>query len=180
MRMITAAVSPSMSEDVGEAFAGSHLAWLKAEKQRARLRAVWSDWFDEYDVLLCPVAPTSAFPHTQEGDVVTRTLEIDGETRSYLEMTSWAGLIGVLGLPSAVAPRAHRAEACPPAHRSCRRSARSVRSVSLAWATSSAIHRHRFGPADRAGDRLDDIATASNCPCSHTLRRRAPTIRKVA
>ena len=34
MHMITAAVSPSMTEDVGEAFAGSHLAWLKAEKQR--------------------------------------------------------------------------------------------------------------------------------------------------
>src|SRR5690242_13850236 len=54
-RLIAPAVSPSMPDDVAEAFAGSHLAWLRAQDERARLRAVWAEWFADHDVLLCPV-----------------------------------------------------------------------------------------------------------------------------
>jgi amidase len=54
--------------------------------------------------LLCPVMPTAAFPHDQSGDFMSRTVTIDGADRQYLELVSWTGLIGVLGLPSVVAP----------------------------------------------------------------------------
>jgi amidase len=47
--------------------------------------------------------PTAALPHMQ-GDFFARTMTIDGVERSYLENTSWTGLIGVMGLPSAVPP----------------------------------------------------------------------------
>jgi amidase len=115
LRMGAAAGSLSMPEEVGAALAGSHLAWLKLDEERGRLRAVWSDWFAEFDVLLCPVAPTTAFPHTQDGDITTRTIDIDGASRPYLELTSWVGLIGVLGLPSAVAPIGRTATESMPA-----------------------------------------------------------------
>ena len=50
------------------------------------------------------MAETAAFPHNQEGDLFSRTMKVNGEDRSYLENTNWTGLIGVVGLPSAVPP----------------------------------------------------------------------------
>jgi amidase len=35
---------------------------------------------------------------------VSRTLVINGETRSQVECIAWTGLIGIVGLPSAVPP----------------------------------------------------------------------------
>ena len=102
--MITPAISPSMPDDVAEAFSGSHLAWLRLEEQRAAARARWAQWFEDWDVLLCPVTPTPAFPHDQDGDYFTRTIDINGERRPYIENVAWAGLIGIVGLPSAVPP----------------------------------------------------------------------------
>jgi amidase len=102
--LIVAAISPSMDEDVAESSSGSHLAWLRADKRRARLRSAWANWFETYDTLLCPVLPVPAFPHNQAGDFLTRTVTINGEEQPYLLLTSWTGLIGIVGLPSAVAP----------------------------------------------------------------------------
>jgi amidase len=103
--LIVGAISPSMGDEIGEALAGSHYAWLKAQDDRARMQRAWAAWFaGGVDALLCPVTPTPAFPHNQEGDFFSRTLTINGEERSYLENTTWTGLIGVVGLPSAVPP----------------------------------------------------------------------------
>jgi amidase len=102
-QMIASAVSPSFPDEVAELAAGSHLAWLRGEEQRAQLKAIWAEWFREHDVLLCPVLPVAAFPHDQT-DMLTRTLTIDGEERSALQLINWTGLIGIVGLPSVVAP----------------------------------------------------------------------------
>lgn len=104
MAMITPAVSPSLPEDVAEAFSGSHLAWLRLEERRAAVRARWAQWFEAWDVLLCPVTPTPAFPHDQAGDFFSRTIDVDGEVRPYIDNVAWAGLIGIVGLPAAVPP----------------------------------------------------------------------------
>ena len=103
-QMIVAAIAPSMGADVGDAMSGSHYRWLQAERERARLRAIWADWFETYDLLLCPVLATPAFPHDQEGELVTRTLTVNGEEVPYLNAVVWTGVIGVIGLPSAVPP----------------------------------------------------------------------------
>lgn len=103
-QMISAAIAVSSDADDAEANAGSHLAWLEADKRRARLRNVWADWFRQYDALLCPVLPTPAFPHDQGGDFFSRTLTINGEQHPYMVSVAWTGLIGVVGLPVAVPP----------------------------------------------------------------------------
>jgi amidase len=103
--LIVGAISPSMGPELGEALAGSHFAWLRLQDERARMQQRWAEWFaGGVDALLCPVTPTPAFPHNQEGDFFSRTLSINGDDRSYLENTTWTGLIGVIGLPSAVPP----------------------------------------------------------------------------
>jgi amidase len=104
MEAVGAAVSPSMEPALGEVAAGGHLNWLHALDRRAALRRAWADWFDAYDLLLCPVIPVEAFPHNQQGDFIDRTFDVDGVDRPYPTLISWTGLIGVMGLPSAVPP----------------------------------------------------------------------------
>jgi amidase len=102
--MIASAVSPSLDESIAEAASGSHLAWLRNDDARAELRSTWTTWFEDFDALLCPVLPLPAFRHDQQGDILSRTLTVNGEEHPYLLVTSWTGLIGLLGLPSAVPP----------------------------------------------------------------------------
>jgi amidase len=104
MHLITAAISPSLDDSVADAVSGSHRAWLRADERRARLRAIWAEWFEDYDALLCPVTVSAAIPHDHSGDIATRTMTIDGVERSALDIVGWPGLIGVVGLPSAVVP----------------------------------------------------------------------------
>jgi amidase len=104
IKMISGAMTPSLEPDVGEVMGGSHYQWLLGDEQRARLQAVWAEWFESYDALLCPVMPTPAIEHQQDGDMFSRTLEINGETVPYVNSVTWTGFIGVVGLPSAVPP----------------------------------------------------------------------------
>ena len=113
MGMIGPAVSRSHPAEVAEVMAGSHLDWLRREQQRAAVHARWTEWFASWDVLLAPVTPTPAIPHDQEGDFSTRTIEVNGETRPYFENIAWTGLIGIVGLPSAVAPLGLTASGLP-------------------------------------------------------------------
>jgi amidase len=103
-QLVGAAVSVHLPDDMAESAAGSHRGWLRANERRAQLRDIWQEWFESYDALICPVMATAAFPHHQEGTFDSRTVEIDGATRPYRDLVSWTGLIGVLGLPSAVPP----------------------------------------------------------------------------
>jgi amidase len=102
--LVGAAISPSLPDEVAEGAAGSHRDWLRADQRRVELREVWREWFESYDALICPVMATPAFPHNQAGNFDTRTVEINGATRPYRDLVSWTGLIGVVGLPSAVPP----------------------------------------------------------------------------
>jgi amidase len=101
--MVTAAMAPSYPPDVADAIGGSHLQWLRNAMLRSQLQAIWAEWFESFDLLLCPVTLTTALPHTQ-GDLFARRMLVDGVERSWVDNTTWAGLIGVLGLPSAVPP----------------------------------------------------------------------------
>jgi amidase len=102
--LVDAAVSVHRPDDQAESSGCSHLAWLRGDERRAHLRRIWQEWFERYDALICPVMATPAFPHNQAGDWTSRTVEINGTTRPYDDLISWTGLIGVLGLPSAVPP----------------------------------------------------------------------------
>jgi amidase len=112
--LILPAITPSMGDEAGEAAGGSHYSWLKLQDQRALMQRAWADWFATgIDAFLCPVTPTPAFAHNQAGDFMTRTMDVNGEQRSYLENTTWTGLIGVVGLPSAVPPLPRTTEGLP-------------------------------------------------------------------
>jgi amidase len=111
--LVGAAVSVHLPDDLAESEAGSHRAWLRANERRAQLRDIWQEWFESYDALICPVMATAAFPHNPEGNFDSRTIEIDGATRPYRDLVSWTGLIGVVGLPSAVPPIGRTSDGLP-------------------------------------------------------------------
>jgi len=112
-RMIVAAISPSLPDDHADATSGSHRAWLRAEEERARLRRVWAEWFDSFDLLLCPVVPLPAFPHDHTEPMLDRVLDLNGAKVPYLAVIQWTGLIGIVGLPSAVPPLPHTRTGLP-------------------------------------------------------------------
>jgi amidase len=82
----------------------THTDWMFADRARARLRLAWARYFEHVDVLLCPVAITTAIPHTQEGDFGTRRIALGGADLPYVLLGAWAALIGSVYLPSTAMP----------------------------------------------------------------------------
>ncbi len=75
-----------------------------ALEARAQLAARCATFFTEYDVLLCPITPTTAIPHDHEPDVDARRIIVNGISRPYGDQIPWASLPGVCGLPAVVLP----------------------------------------------------------------------------
>ena len=81
-----------------------HRDWLAANETRHRMRRAWAEFFTTYDLLLCPVAGTAAFPHDQKGERYERTLMVDGKRVPVTDHLFWAGYSGAFYLPSTAAP----------------------------------------------------------------------------
>jgi amidase len=111
--MISGAISPSLTDDIADTVSGTHRGWLRADDERARLAAQWAAWFEQYDALLCPVLPVPAFPHQQSESFLERTLPINGVQQPHAVLVGWPGLIGIVDLPSAVAPIGRTAGGLP-------------------------------------------------------------------
>lgn len=99
-RLIGAAVS--VSDDVAGPL--THHRWMFMNRERARARSVWAQFFESFDVLLCPVAIVAAFPHLQEGLWSNRHIIVNGRERDYAEIEGWPALIGSVYLPSTSVP----------------------------------------------------------------------------
>ncbi len=82
----------------------SHHDWMRRNERRERMCVRWAEFFKDFDVLLCPVTPVPAIPHDQDGEVLTRTIQVNGRQEPYAELLSWMGAIGVVRLPSTVVP----------------------------------------------------------------------------
>ena len=91
----------------------SHRDWILASRVRSGLRQRWQDLFKEFDVVLCPVMPTPAFPHDHTEDRRKRRLDIDGKQLPYQDQIVWASMATLCGLPATVAPIERSAEGLP-------------------------------------------------------------------
>ncbi|MBB2937902.1 amidase [Amycolatopsis bartoniae] len=111
--MVLAAVAYNLPDEGLPPATASHRGWLARAEDRARVRARWARWFAGFDVLLCPVTAMPAFPHDLDGDIGSRVLEIDGESRPHLSTIGWCGLFSVLGLPTVVIPVGRTAAGLP-------------------------------------------------------------------
>jgi len=82
----------------------SYSDWVMLDARRLRLADKWRTFFEDYDILLCPVAVVPAFPHDHSEPMSARRIEINGEERAYLDTLYWAGFSLVSYLPATVAP----------------------------------------------------------------------------
>lgn len=90
----------------------SHRDWLLTTRTRDQLRQQWQNLYKDFDVILCPVMPTPAFPHDHSPDHLKRHFEIDGIKVSYAHQYIWASIATLFGLPATVVPINHT-EAVP-------------------------------------------------------------------
>jgi len=81
----------------------NHRGWGAANETRSKLRYVWHDFFQRYDVLLAPVAATAAYPHDHNPDRGARHVIVNGKPAAHVDIT-WAGLASLSYLPATAAP----------------------------------------------------------------------------
>lgn len=80
-----------------------HRHWLRANYAREKLRRTWSEFFQDWDILVCPQMPTPAFPHDHR-PFGERTLTVDNVEQPYFQQLFWAGVVTNSYLPSTVFP----------------------------------------------------------------------------
>ena len=102
---------PTVSEDdwsytamLARAWTLSHRDWHAWNARRMAICEGWRAWFGRFDVLLCPTAATTAFPHMQRGERWERMVDVNGTPQPGTTQMFWAGLGGMAGLPSTVIP----------------------------------------------------------------------------
>jgi amidase len=90
-----------------------HWSWLAANETRHRMRLLWADFFRDYDLLLCPTATTTAFPHNQKGERWERMVMVNGKLQPSTTQMFWAGYSCNFYLPATVAPIGSASDGLP-------------------------------------------------------------------
>jgi amidase len=84
----------------------THRRWLQLNNERHQMRLKFNAFFKDYDVLLCPVAASAAFPHDHEheGKRWRRRITVNNKRAPPTDQLFWAGYSGLVYLPSTVGP----------------------------------------------------------------------------
>ena len=90
-----------------------HREWLLWNEIRAHMVGKWAAFFDDYDVLICPVTPTTAMPHDQDTPFGARKILVNGEARPYSDNIVWAGVATLCSLPSTAVPVGRHSDGLP-------------------------------------------------------------------
>ena len=85
-----------------------HALSRRLAEQRAQLRSDWAVFFSRWDAFICPIFPTTAFPHDLSGEGMAgqlfRRRQVDGGDVPYLTQLAWPGLATVAHLPATAFP----------------------------------------------------------------------------
>lgn len=81
-----------------------HRDWLDLDETRHRVRRKWADFFNDYDLLLCPAAASPACRHDHNGERYERVILVNGQPVPATDQLFWAGISSLPALPATVAP----------------------------------------------------------------------------
>lgn len=103
---------------LGHAIASSLPDWFALLEQREHLFRAWRAFFEDVDILLCPVAMTVAFPHDIKAAGATdeqleRRLIVSGEPRPYFDNFAWASIATCANLPATAIPTGRFVDGLP-------------------------------------------------------------------
>jgi len=98
---------------VDHAIRMSHTEWFRHHNQREIYRRKWEEFFESFDLLLCPAASSAAFPHDHRGPRARRTITVNGADQPVVDQLFWAGWSCNVYLPGTVAPAGLTASGLP-------------------------------------------------------------------
>ncbi|MEM9243153.1 MAG: amidase [Pseudomonadota bacterium] len=88
---------------IARGLSSSYRHWLMATRSQNKLRQAFRSLFHNFDVVICPVTPTPAYPHNHSNPG-NRQIEIDGSLYPYSDQFSWVSIATLFGLPATVVP----------------------------------------------------------------------------
>jgi amidase len=91
----------------------THREWLALNERRHRMRLAWDAFFQDYDIMLCPVTASAAFPHDHDPNRATRTIIVNNKKVPDFDQLFWAGYSGVTFLPASTAPIGQTTDGLP-------------------------------------------------------------------
>lgn len=100
--LLMAALSAD-APDGAEGNAMTHAEWLRLDRHRLQLAEQWLETFETWDVVLTPVAPTTAFPH-DDRPFDERRLKVDRDEAPYTTLPLWTSIAAPAGLPATAFP----------------------------------------------------------------------------
>jgi len=115
LKQVAAAIAPEANDLDAILTRGlvlEHRDWIWADRVRSGMAERWRALFREFDVVVCPVLPTPAFPH-DHSDQRTRRIDIDGTPYRYNHQAVWAGVATLTGLPATAIPIARSDQGLP-------------------------------------------------------------------
>jgi Asp-tRNA(Asn)/Glu-tRNA(Gln) amidotransferase A subunit family amidase len=140
------------------------------------MRLAWDDFFKDYDLLLCPVAVTAAFPHDHKDPRHERTIVVNNKQVPVVDQIFWAGYSCVTYLPASARRSARRGR--PADRRADRRPAiRRLRLHPVRQAAGPGISQVRAAPAYN----ITALRSPAQDDCSlpfQTAKQLAAAIRK--
>ena len=119
----------------------THRRWLQLNNERHQMRLKFNAFFNDYDVLLCPVAASAAFPHDHEheGKRWRRRITINNKRVPPTDQLFWAGYSGVVYLPSTVGPSGITPSGLPTGYQAIAGQGRDKTSIAFAKAVEHEI-----------------------------------------
>lgn len=112
----------------------THRRWLQLNNERHQMRLKFNAFFDDYDILLCPVAASAAFPHDHEheGKRWRRRITVNNKRVSPTDQLFWAGYSGLVYLPSTVGPAGITPSGLPTGYQAIARQGHDKTSIAFA------------------------------------------------
>lgn len=103
------------------AFALRHFEYMAIAEKRERLFRQWKEFFNRYDLLICPVMPIVAYPHDHRGADIPNPIEacearsmiFNGKEHRYFDGLQWPSVATVANLPATAVPTGHLIDGLP-------------------------------------------------------------------
>jgi amidase len=90
-----------------------HRDWMRANEDRAQMELALRATFARHDVIVCPAAPCTAFPHDPNSRKRRKVRRADGRSLPYGALMDWSALASVCGLPATVVPAGRTPQGLP-------------------------------------------------------------------
>ncbi len=82
----------------------SHAEWLVMDNARHMVRRAWEEFFNDFDLFLCPAAAYAAPLHDDERCWHQMQLQVAGRPLSVVDATFWGAMATLAHLPATIAP----------------------------------------------------------------------------